>query len=393
MLGKGLESLIPPLRQGSEGQAPPHQGSPPSPEVTEGHSEGQAPPRQNSNDDVVQKPEVNPEESSLKFNEAESVSAEVNSEGVSLDETSNQEEIYTEGETIESTENETPLNEVSEVPAQGDLVIFQIEIDKIKPNPHQPRKYFDEESLRELAVSIREFGIIQPLVVSKMERESEQGWSVHYELIAGERRLMASKLVGLPTVPAIIRSEPKEREKLEIAVVENIQRADLNAIELARAIARLQDEFGLTQREVAARLGKSRGAVANTVRLLGLPSEIQESIANNKLTESHARLLLQIDDNAMQDQIFQDILRENLSVRETDERIKRIRINAVKGKEYSVARNLVDPEIALLKERLEEFLGTKVDLQSRGKSGKNYNKFLFPRGARGNRYKSYETKR
>lgn len=383
MLGKGLESLIPPS----------HRGSPPSPEATEGHSEEQVP----------QEPEANSEMSSAQSGEAEFAG-----------ETPRQEETYSENRDSEATEptrdevtphqspegepqtrassirdKQVPYragehgaeqvpNENDEAPAQEDWTVFQIEIDKIKPNPHQPRKYFNEESLRELAVSIREFGIIQPLVVSKIEKESERGWSVHYELITGERRLMASKLVGLPTVPAVIRSEPKEREKLELAVIENIQRTDLNAIELARAIARLQDEFGLTQREIATRLGKSRGAIANTVRLLGLPTEIQEAIAADKLSESHARLLLSIDNPAMQEQVFRDILRDNLNVRETDEKIKRARISAVKGDGGSVARDFIDPEIASLKEKLEEFLGTKVGLQSRGRSGKITINFYSP---------------
>src|SRR3989344_4719501 len=145
--------------------------------------------------------------------------------------------------------------------------IFQIEVERITSNPHQPRREFNEEALKELANSIREFGVLQPLVVSKIERETENGTSVEYELIAGERRLMASKLAGLRTVPAIVRSTSSDKEKLELAIIENIQRADLNPIETARAFAKLQDEFKLTQREIAARLGKSREAVANSVRL------------------------------------------------------------------------------------------------------------------------------
>lgn len=340
MFGKGLESLIPPKQNK--------------------YASGRAP----------QEPPADSSEASAQSDKAES-----------REEAPRQEEIYAEsigGDNPRPTEGEGMIEKSGWAPGQEEWTVFQIEIDKVKPNPHQPRKYFDEESLRELAVSIREFGVIQPLVVSKIEKESELGWSVHYELITGERRLMASKLAGLPTVPAVIRSEPKEREKLELAVVENIQRADLNAIELARAIARLQDEFGLTQREIATRLGKSRGAIANTVRLLGLPSEVQEAIAANKLSESHARLLLSIDDPAMQNRIFQDILRENLNVRETDERIKRVRVGAVRGDAGEVVSDFIDPEIASLREKLEEFLGTKVSLQSRGKSGKITINFYSP---------------
>lgn len=255
--------------------------------------------------------------------------------------------------------------------------IFQIEIEKIRPNPQQPRKYFDEATLRELAVSIREFGVIQPLVASKIEGESEQGWSVYYELVAGERRLIAAGMAGLATVPVIIRIGLTDREKLEFAVIENIQRADLNPIELARAIARLQDEFGLTQREIASRLGKSRGTIANTVRLLGLPTEIQDAISAGKISESHARLLLSVDDVALREKVFRDILSENLNVRETERRVKKkSKDNLNRGAEDIAAPE--NPEVAFLRERLEEFLGTKVDLESSGSSGKITIRFYSP---------------
>jgi len=252
--------------------------------------------------------------------------------------------------------------------------IFQIETDKIRPNPHQPRKNFSEEALRELAVSIREFGVLQPLIVSKVEKESDTGWDVHYELVAGERRLMAAKIAGLHTVPAIIRKEPDDREKLEIAVIENIQRADLNPIEFARAVARLQDEFGLTQREIAARLGKSRETIANTVRLLDLPTDIQNAVAQGRISESHARLLLSVDDAALQNEVFEDIVKYNLTVRETDARIRR-------GKGGGTTKDSltqINPEIENLKGMLEEFLGTKVNLQSKGASGRITINFYSP---------------
>src|SRR3989338_8615740 len=139
--------------------------------------------------------------------------------------------------------------------------IFHIEADKIKPNPFQPRRDFDEESLKELGSSIREFGILHPIVVTKHEIETDHGTDVEYHLISGERRWRASKMVGLERIPAIIRAMPSERERLEMAIIENIQREDLNPIETARAYAKLQDQFGLTQREVAVRVGKSREVV------------------------------------------------------------------------------------------------------------------------------------
>lgn len=255
--------------------------------------------------------------------------------------------------------------------------VFQIEVDKIKPNPHQPRRYFDEQALRELASSIREFGVIQPLIVSKIEEENETGTSVSYELIAGERRLLASKMVGLYTVPAIIRKPPRESEKLELAIIENIQRADLSPIEMARAFARLQDEFRLTQREIAAKLGKSREVVANSVRLLNLPSEIQEAIGDGRVNESQARLLLAIDDIPSQRRLFEEILKDNLSVREIKNRVKRIKFPETSEREND-ERTSADPEIDFLKEQLEGFLGTKIDLSRAGEGGKITINFYSP---------------
>jgi len=262
-----------------------------------------------------------------------------------------------------------PQVQNTEVPSEASptQTVFQIEVDKIKPNPHQPRRYFDEDALRDLSRSIQEFGVLQPLVVTKLEEESELGLSVHYELIAGERRFLASKLAGLNTVPVLIREVPQDREKLELAVIENIQREDLNPIELARSIARLQDEFNLTQREIATRLGKSRGVVANSIRLLSLPTEMQEAISSGKMNEGQARVLLSLDDSVAQQKIFQDIIRESLSVRDVDERVKRFKKS---GNSEIQENNFNNPEINALKTGLEELLGTKVDFQSKGGGGK-----------------------
>ena len=250
--------------------------------------------------------------------------------------------------------------------SEGEAV-FQIEVEKIVPNPHQPRREFNEEALRDLANSIREFGVLQPLVVSKIEEEGETGTTVRYELIAGERRLLASKMVGLRTVPAIIRRVGIPREKLELAIIENIQREDLNPVEEARAYARLQDEFNLTQREIAGRLGKSREVIANSLRLLNLPTEVQDALSAGRLNESQARLLLAIDNIAGQKQMLDDILNSNLSVREI-----RRRINRAPGEQSAASRPTFrdDPEVISAKERLEEILGTKVDLKKDGMSGK-----------------------
>ena len=208
-------------------------------------------------------------------------------------------------------------------PARAESV-FHIEVEKIKPNSSQPRRSFDDAALRDLASSIREFGFLQPLVVSKIEKETPNGIEVEYELIAGERRLMAAKLLGLAMAPAIIRNVNLEREKLELAVIENIQRENLNPIETARAFQRLQEEFRMTQREIAAKLGKSRETVANTVRLLDLPENIRVAVEKHELSESHARLLLAIQDQAAQQHLFEDIIREHLTTRDLKERVDRM---------------------------------------------------------------------
>ena len=246
--------------------------------------------------------------------------------------------------------------------------IFHIEVEQIKPNPHQPRKHFDDVSLRELAASISEHGILQPLVVSKIENITEHGRDVEYQLIAGERRLLASKMIGLPRVPVIIKKTGEEREKLELAIVENLQRANLDSIETARAYAKLQDHFGLTQREVAARLGKSREVVANAMRLLSLPSYIQESLSKGQLSESQGRLLLAVADPMQQQTLFDDILRNNLSVRELKTRINRINGKALSANR--IAQEDVTPELLEMQDKLEQFLGTKVQLQAQGSKGK-----------------------
>ncbi len=259
-----------------------------------------------------------------------------------------------------------PVSSGAAIPQKLEGPIFHIEVDKIKPNPHQPRKHFDEGALNDLAASIREFGIMQPLVVSKIEVSTEHGVAVEYQLIAGERRLLASKLVGLPRVPVVIRAVPEEREKLELAIVENLQRENLNSIETARAYAKLQDHFGLTQREVAVRLGKSREVIGNAVRLLNLPTSIQDAIAKNQLSESQGRLLLAVADPMQQQSLFNDILRNNMSVRELRTRIDRIG----RGESSSAPVATVNPEFKSVEAELQEILGTKVKLQTQGDTGK-----------------------
>lgn len=244
--------------------------------------------------------------------------------------------------------------------------VFHIEVDQIVPNPQQPRRNFDETGLRELANSIREFGILQPLVVSKVVREVPTGTEVEYQLIAGERRWLAAKILGLERVPAIIRNVELDREKLELAVIENLQREDLNPIEMARAFARLQDEFRLTQREIATRLGKSREVVANTLRLLDLPSNVQNAIERGEITESHGRLLLTVDDPAIRERLFQDLIANKLSTRE-------LRVRAEVSQKASAAERVPadpPPEIRQAEEKLALELGTPVKIYAAGGGGK-----------------------
>ncbi|MFH1246615.1 MAG: ParB/RepB/Spo0J family partition protein [Candidatus Liptonbacteria bacterium] len=256
--------------------------------------------------------------------------------------------------------------------------IFQIEVDKIKPNPAQPRRAFDPESIRELASSIREFGLLQPIVVTKFEREVPTGTEVEYVLISGERRLLASKLLGLERIPAIIRNVDLERERLELAVIENIQREDLNPIEIARSFARLQDEFRLTQREIAARLGKSREVVANAVRLLDLPPSIQEAIVKGEINESHGRLLLAIDDPGAQEKLFRDLLSQRFTTRELKHRVDMLKNKPQIAEQEKKAGTEITPELKVLQERLSSELGAPVAIQKNGETGKIVITFYSP---------------
>jgi len=245
--------------------------------------------------------------------------------------------------------------------------VFYIEIEKIHPNPQQPRKDFAEESLKDLAESIRTHGIIQPLVVTKHEHQTSRGQEVWYELVAGERRLRASKLVGLKHIPVIIR-EAEEQQKLEVALIENLQRHDLNALEEAKAFRKLADTFGLSQQEISLRVGKSRSAVANTLRLLDLPQEIQKGLEENKITEGHARALLGVRDVVAQLAFYNDVVQKNLSVRDVEEMARAQAMQAGTRKER-ITRTL-DPEVREFQSKLEGALGTKVRLKGGTGRGK-----------------------
>ncbi len=225
----------------------------------------------------------------------------------------------------------------------------EIPVDEIIPNPYQPRRNLHEESLEELAQSIREHGLIQPLIVT---RDEESG---KYQLIAGERRWRAAIMAGFSTVPVIVK-EVSPRQMLEIALVENVQRADLNPLEEAEAYRFLVEEFGLTQEEVAKRVGKSRAAVANTLRLLRLPPEVKKALAEGLITEGHARALLSLPSPELQIRAMERIIRQGLNVRQAEELVKKMQQAGV------TARKEVLPEVRELEERLQENLGTKVRL-------------------------------
>lgn len=253
--------------------------------------------------------------------------------------------------------------------------IFHIETEKITANPDQPRRHFDEEALHELANSIREFGFLQPLVVSKVERETPTGIAVEYQIIAGERRFMAAKLLGLPRVPVIVRNINLEREKLELGVIENIQREDLNPIEMARAFQRLQEEFRMTQREIAAKLGKSREVVANAVRLLDLPEYVQRAVETGAVSESNARLLIAIEDPAEQKKLLDDIVENRLTTRDVRERIQRTATASGGASAHRRGRPpLVEvhlaPEVKALQEELSSSLGAPVEISKNANNGK-----------------------
>lgn len=246
--------------------------------------------------------------------------------------------------------------------------IFWIEIEKISPNPYQPRREFDEARLKDLADSIRQYGVLQPLVVTRKEKETpEGGLAVEYELIAGERRLRASKLAGLSQVPAIIRASADDaRTKLELAIIENLQREDLNAIDRARAFERLVTEFKFKHGEVAAKIGKSREYVSNSLRLLSLSEEVQQALIEGKISEGHTRpLLMLVDHPEEQTTLYKEILFKRLTVREAEAIARRVAVERVRRKEPNI-----DAEIIEMEQKLTESLGTRVKIERKEQGGK-----------------------
>lgn len=243
--------------------------------------------------------------------------------------------------------------------------VFLIEIERIKENPYQPRRDFNQEELQSLSSSIREHGVLQPIIVTKTEEETSSGIKVFYELVAGERRLKASKIAGLDFIPAIIRPKTEGKQKLELALVENVQRQDLNALEKAKGYEKLIKEFGLTQKEVAEKVGQSRELIANTVRLLNLPVEIQRAIESGKISEGHGRAILSLTDDNQRLSFLNEIISKNLSVRAAESLGRQ-----VKGVAKRVSQTYADPQTKHLESQLEEFLGTRVKLAKSGSRGR-----------------------
>jgi ParB family chromosome partitioning protein len=247
-----------------------------------------------------------------------------------------------------------PLGE-SELPASR---ITQLPIDRISPNPRQPRAKFDPDELADLAVSIREHGVLQPLIVTKGKQPQK------YTLITGERRLLAAREAGLTYVPGILR-DVSDQELIELALVENVQRADLSPLEAAEAYRQLTEDFNLSHEEIANRVGKSRAAITNTLRLFNLPPAVQKALAEGQISEGHARALLALPSPQSQSAALQTVLKRALNVRQTEELVRRL-----SGEKTSKpSKTQQSPEVIALQDRLRERLGTKVSLNQRAKGG------------------------
>lgn len=263
-----------------------------------------------------------------------------------------------------------PSSAVKNIKPEDTLAsVFYVETYKIKPNSHQPRKDFDSKAMEELAASIKKYGILQPLLVTKLEQDSPRGINVEYQIVAGERRWRAARLINLPQVPVIVRdSVIEDRVKLELALVENLQREDLNAMEEAEAFARLQKDFNLTQKEIGERVGKSREVVANGLRLLELPSDIKESVRAGKISRTHARALLAFKDVDQQRTMYKQILTGKVVTREVEEAAA----SAAGGKSSAKKK---DSRFEQLEKNLGGTLGTLVFIKNGDKGGQIVIKF------------------
>lgn len=245
--------------------------------------------------------------------------------------------------------------------------VFWIEVGKIIPNPYQPRREFDEAKLKDLSESIRMYGVLQPLIVTRKEVYHDGGgMSVEYELISGERRLRASKLAGLAQVPALIKTgEEDGRVKLELAIIENLQREDLNPVDRARSFERLAKEFGLKQAQIATKVGKSREYVSNSLRILSLPEEMITALEEGKISEGHTRpLLMLVDRPEEQLVLFKEIITKKLTVREAEGLARRVATERIRNKD-----KYLDPAIIEMERTFTESLGTRVRIEKNKEGG------------------------
>lgn len=246
--------------------------------------------------------------------------------------------------------------------------IFWVEIDKVHPNPFQPRKEFDESKLKDLADSIRTYGILQPMVVTRKETVKEDGGlTTEYELISGERRLRASKIAGLSQVPVLIRDkEESDQLKLELAIIENLQREDLNPVDRAKAFQQLVDQFNFKHIDVARRVGKSREYVSNSLRILALPEHMLTAVSEGRISEGHTRPLLMLTDRKEEQEVlFKEMLYRKMSVREAEMTARKIATERVRKFDL-----LPDPEISELEEKLANTFGARVHIERSQKGGK-----------------------
>ena len=252
--------------------------------------------------------------------------------------------------------------------------IFWVEVEKIRPNPFQPRRTFDEAALQSLAESIRQYGVLNPLTVTRHEVERPgEGIFVEYELIAGERRLRAAKLAGVAQVPVVIRNpEESDAMKLELAIIENLQREDLTPIDRAKAFRQLVDEFGLKHGEIGKKIGKSREYVSNTMRILLLPQEMQDAVQSGEITEGHTRpLLMLVDKPEEQVTLFKEIMQKRLTVRDTEQLARRVATERVRKFDLT-------PDLLALEKQLTETLGTRVRIEKKDTGGKIHIDFFSP---------------
>jgi ParB family chromosome partitioning protein len=246
--------------------------------------------------------------------------------------------------------------------------IFWVEVEKVNPNPFQPRKEFDESRLKDLSESIRQYGALQPIVVTRKEHQKEDGGIVvEYELISGERRLRASKMAGLSQIPVVIRSnEETDLMKLELAIIENLQREDLNCVDRAKAFQKLVDDFGFKHVQIAMKMGKSREYVSNSLRILALPEHMLTAVAEGRMSEGHTRPLLMLTDRKdEQETLFKEIIYKKINVRDAELIARKIATERARKKDV-----IFDPEIAVFEEKFAESLGTRVHIEKGEKGGK-----------------------